>query len=57
MAHKLETGEYRTVQAFVDDAEIMFKNCRHYNPEDSIYFKAANKLEDVLKDALKRFQG
>ncbi|KAH8119107.1 histone acetyltransferase GCN5 [Phellopilus nigrolimitatus] len=50
MEHKLETGQYAVLDAFVADALLVFRNCRTYNQEGSVYFRNANKLEKVLKE-------
>jgi len=50
MEHKLETNQYKTVDAFIADAQLVFDNCRLYNPEHSIYARNATKLEKFLKD-------
>jgi histone acetyltransferase len=50
MEHKLETNQYKSLDLFVDDAELVFSNCRLYNPEGSIYHKNATKLDNYLKD-------
>jgi len=50
MEHKLDSGQYGSVDSFVADAQLVFRNCRAYNPEGSIYAKNATKLEKVLKD-------
>lgn len=52
MEHKLETNQYKTVDAFVADAQLVFDNCRSYNPENTIYSRNATKLEKFLKDQL-----
>ncbi|TDL25922.1 hypothetical protein BD410DRAFT_764142 [Rickenella mellea] len=50
MEHKLETNQYHTVDAFVADAQLIFRNCKTYNPETSIYYRNATTLEKHLKD-------
>ncbi|CCM01133.1 uncharacterized protein FIBRA_03181 [Fibroporia radiculosa] len=50
MEHKLETNQYPNLNAFLADAQLVFDNCRTYNPEGSIYWKNSNKLERVLKE-------
>ncbi|PFH53843.1 hypothetical protein AMATHDRAFT_83748 [Amanita thiersii Skay4041] len=58
MEHKLETKQYSTLDDFTADAQLVFDNCRLYNPEGSIYARNATKLEkffkDLLADRLKR---
>jgi len=52
MEHKLETNQYPTVESFLVDAQLVFDNCRSYNPESSIYSRNATKVEKFLKDHL-----
>ncbi|OCH92323.1 Bromodomain-domain-containing protein [Obba rivulosa] len=56
MEHKLDTNQYPNIDAFLADAQLVFDNCRTYNPDDSIYHKNATKLERFLKDQLKVYQ-
>ncbi|KAJ6500056.1 hypothetical protein C8R47DRAFT_971212 [Mycena vitilis] len=50
MSEKLEANQYKTVEQFLDDAQLVFDNCKKYNQEGSIYLKNANKMERFLKD-------
>lgn len=52
MVHKLETNQYHTLEAFVGDAQLIFDNCRIYNPENTIYARNATKLEKIMKELL-----
>jgi histone acetyltransferase len=52
MQHKLDTNQYPTVESFLADTQLVFDNCRLYNPENSIYSRNATKLEAYLKDEL-----
>jgi histone acetyltransferase len=52
MEHKLDTNQYPTIDSFLADAQLVFDNCRKYNPEASIYARNANKVEKFLKDFL-----
>jgi len=40
--------QYLSQQALVDDIELMFKNARHYNEENSQVYKDADTLERLL---------
>jgi len=40
--------QYLSQQALVDDIELMFKNARHYNEENSLVYKDADTLERLL---------
>jgi histone acetyltransferase len=50
MEGKLENNEYATVDDFVADAQLIFDNCRLYNPEGTVYVKNATKMEKFVKD-------
>ncbi|GAA5917130.1 hypothetical protein JCM8208_005474 [Rhodotorula glutinis] len=48
MESKLEANSYETLDQFIYDAKLIFKNCRQYNDGGSNYVKNANKLESYL---------
>lgn len=50
MELKLESNLYPTMTEFLYDANLIFQNCRQYNPENSTYVKNANKLERYMKE-------
>ncbi|KAL4074221.1 Bromodomain-containing protein [Scleroderma citrinum] len=50
MEHKLNTNQYPNFKAFIDDTQLIFDNCRLYNPEGSVYVKHAMKLEKFMKE-------
>lgn len=52
MEKKLTSNQYKNVEQFVDDALLVFDNCRAYNPETSPYYKKAQQMEKALKEAL-----
>ncbi|RDB25273.1 Histone acetyltransferase gcn5 [Hypsizygus marmoreus] len=52
MEHKLDTNQYPTIDSFLADAQLVFDNCRTYNPETSIWARNATKVEKFLKDQL-----
>ena len=54
MEHKLETGQYSTMDSFVADGVLVFRNGRTYNPEGSVYYKNALKLEKRLKELVEK---
>ena len=56
MEHKLETNQYPNLDAFVDDAQLVFDNCRIYNPDGSIYARNAMKMEKFLKEQLATYR-
>ncbi|KIY74458.1 hypothetical protein CYLTODRAFT_439343 [Cylindrobasidium torrendii FP15055 ss-10] len=49
MEQKLENGHYLTIDGFVADAQLIFDNCRLYNPPTTVYYKMANQLEKYFK--------
>jgi histone acetyltransferase len=55
MEHKLETNQYTSLNFFVDDAALVFSNCRLYNPEASIYHRNATKLDKYLRDQVEEY--
>ena len=57
MSTKLEKGEYTTLEEFLNDCQLIFDNCKFYNPEDSIYVKSAIKLEECMHESLRRARG
>ena len=56
MEHKLGTNQYANLDAFVDDAQLVFDNCRIYNPDNSIYARSATKVEKYMRDQLTAYQ-
>ena len=55
MEHKLDTNQYHDMDAFLDDAQLIFDNCRQYNPEDTVYHKCAIRLEKYMKERMKEY--
>ena len=53
MEHKLDTNQYSDTDAFLDDAQLVFDNCRLYNPEETVYHKCAVRLERYMRDQMK----
>ena len=56
MEHKLERGAYKVLDEFVADAELVFSNCRFYNPEQSGYAKRAVRMERYFKECIAKRQ-
>ena len=56
MEHRLETNQYSNLDAFVDDVQLVFDNCRIYNPEGSIYARNATKMEKFMKEQLASYR-
>jgi histone acetyltransferase len=53
----LSATVYPTLDDFLYDANLIFKNCRQYNPEQSTYVKNANRLERYMKERVKEWTG
>ena len=56
METKLENNKYDTLDQFLADAQLIFDNCRIYNPPSSPYAKSASKLDKFLKDNLQAWK-
>ncbi|PWN21625.1 Bromodomain-domain-containing protein [Microstroma glucosiphilum] len=52
METKLENNQYKTVDELCADAQLVFDNCRAYNPRNSPYAKCADKMDKFLKENL-----
>jgi len=52
MGEKLKDGKYKTVDLFESDVRLIIENCRNYNPETTVYYKNADKIEEVLNDLM-----
>jgi len=56
MEHKLGTNQYPNLDVFIDDAQLVFDNCRIYNPDGSIYARNAMKMEKFMKEQLATYR-
>lgn len=52
MEHKLDNNQYPNMDAFIADAQLVFDNCKTYNPEETVYVKNARKMEKFVKQWL-----
>ena len=52
MQERVSNGFYDSIAKFVEDVERMFRNCKIYNKRDTVYYKMAEKLENVIKPFL-----
>ncbi|KAJ3151645.1 hypothetical protein HDU86_006064 [Geranomyces michiganensis] len=48
MRHKLDAGEYETIEEFAADAKLIFHNCYTFNPPGTDVHKFGQKLEEVF---------
>ncbi|KAF8973092.1 hypothetical protein BDZ97DRAFT_1648754 [Flammula alnicola] len=53
--HKISTNQYKTFDSFVDDVQLIFDNCRLYNPESNIYAKNARFMDQFFKALLNQY--
>jgi hypothetical protein len=47
---KLENKQYSTPREFESDMNLVFRNCRRYNPPDSEIYQMCRKLQDVFEE-------
>jgi len=52
MEEKLKDGKYRTVDTFANDVRLIIENCKSYNPETTVFYKNADKIEEVFNDLM-----
>ena len=45
---KIDKGQYRSFEEFIDDFRLMFNNARHYNEDGSTVWKDANYMEEAF---------
>ncbi|CAN6609351.1 histone acetyltransferase Gcn5p [Trichomonascus vanleenenianus] len=53
MEQRLEADVYQSLEDFLNDARLVFNNCRSYNNETTTYYKNATKLEKFLYSKVK----
>lgn len=46
---KLNSGEYRTMEDFAKDVELIFANCRQFNPPTTYPVNCADAVEKAWK--------
>lgn len=51
--HKLENGEYETLEQFFTDSQLVFGNCQTYNEEHSSVYKAGMRLLKYIEKRCK----
>lgn len=56
MESKMENNQYSIVDDMVKDAQLVFDNCKLYNPASSPYAKSAVKLEKFLYEKLPQWK-
>ena len=50
--NKLLNGEYKIFQEFIDDANLIWENCRIYNQAGSLIVKKANSLDRKMSQLI-----
>jgi len=50
--HKIDLNKYKSFDSFANDVQLVFDNCRQYNPETSIYAKNAKHMDAFFKKLL-----
>jgi len=50
MGEKLKAGKYKSIDAFVEDVQLIIDNCKSYNPESTVYYKNADRLEEAFQE-------
>ncbi|XP_051239442.1 bromodomain-containing protein 1 isoform X3 [Dicentrarchus labrax] len=46
MRKRIDTHEYRSLEAFEDDFDLIIANCMSYNAKDTFFYKAAQRMQD-----------
>jgi len=52
---KLKKGEYPTMSEFVDDVDLVFKNCTTYNPPNNPVHKMGLEMKNFFIEQLKKY--
>lgn len=50
---KLMNNAYKSGEDFIDDLDLVFRNCRIYNPPDSEVIRMCDNVEDLYEQELK----
>ncbi|PPQ89713.1 hypothetical protein CVT25_014114 [Psilocybe cyanescens] len=53
--HKISTNQYKSFEGFQEDVQLVFDNCRLYNPENTIYAKNARFMDQFFKQLLSKY--
>ncbi len=49
---KVSSNQYKTFESFEDDVQLVFDNCRLFNPENTVYAKNARFMDQLFKNLL-----
>ncbi|KAI8996016.1 hypothetical protein BC832DRAFT_309143 [Gaertneriomyces semiglobifer] len=52
MQHKFENYEYRSMEAFAHDLDLIWQNCMIYNKPDTPYYRTAQRLQKKAQPLL-----
>ena len=55
MRHKAKAHQYQTLDQFENDFSLMVENCLAYNERDTVFYRAAIKLRDVVSTFYEQF--
>lgn len=47
MRHKVQTGEYFSLESLESDFDLMIRNCLAYNNKDTIFYRAGIRMKDA----------
>lgn len=53
--NKISTNQYKSFEGFQEDVQLVFDNCRLYNPESTIYAKNARHMDQFFKQLLSKY--
>ncbi|KAI7905371.1 uncharacterized protein BX663DRAFT_499491 [Cokeromyces recurvatus] len=56
MQEKMVSHQYMTIEEFEADLQLIWKNCMTYNQTDTIYYKAAQKLDKLTNELITQAQ-
>ncbi|CAJ0649779.1 3364_t:CDS:10 [Entrophospora sp. SA101] len=54
MRQKIEKNEYKTIDEFKTDLDLVIKNCKIYNAPNTIYYKSAERIWNFGEKAIER---
>ncbi len=46
MRKRIDAHEYRSLEQFEDDFNLIIANCMKYNAKDTFFYKAAQRMQD-----------
>jgi len=55
LGDRVRSRNYASRSSFIADAQLIFDNCRLFNPSDSDYYKCANVMENFFYNKLRDY--